>query len=149
MSYGTVGVLGTFTAAIPRHWRAAWTGWWLAVACGSAVLSGGDFTSVGHAVALILGMWLGARFTQAARWTAVRCALLVVASAFGYLLIAYDHVPGTLVLGALGAALAGGVSVLRRRRIRRQTNSSALASIQSDSHASGGSSSSSPGISHS
>jgi len=25
MSYGTVGVLGTFTAAIPRRWRAAWT----------------------------------------------------------------------------------------------------------------------------
>jgi len=149
MSYGSVAVLGTFTAAIPQRWRAAWTGWWLAVAFGAAALTGGDFTSVGHAVALILGMWLGTRFTQPARWTAVRYVLLAAASAFCYLLIAYDRVPGTLVLGVLGAVLAQGVSVLRRRRIGGQTNSSALASIQSDSQASGGSSSSSPGISHS
>ena len=149
MSYGTVGVLGTFTAAIPRRWRAAWSGWWLAVAGGSAVLSGGDFTSVGHAIALILGMALGTRFQQPAHWTRPRYALLAVASAFSYLLIAYDQVPQTIALGLVGALLAQGVWVLRRGWAQRQTNSSALASIQSDSHASGGQSSSSPGINHS
>lgn len=155
MSYGSVAVLGTFTAAIPRRWRAAWTGWWLAVACGSAVLSGGDFTSIGHAVALVLGMALGTRFRGPAHWTIPRYALLAVASAFCYLLIAYDRVPQTVVLGVVGALLAQGVWALRRvwalRELTKvaQTNSSALASIQSDSQASGGSSSSSPGISHS
>jgi len=149
MSYGSVAVLGTFTAAIPRRWRAAWTGWWLAVAFGSAALSGGDFTAVGHAVALTLGMWVGTRFTQPARWTLVRYALLAAASAFCYLLIAYDRVPQTVALGAVGAVVAQGVWALGRLRDTAQTNSSALASIQSDSQASGGSSSSSPGISHS
>ena len=62
--------------------------------------------------------------------------------------------PGRLKVTA-GALLAQGVWVLRRvwalRKLTQaaQTNSSALASIQSDSQASGGSSSSSPGISHS
>jgi len=155
MSYGSVAVLGTFTAAIPRRWRAAWTGWWLTVAWGAAVLSGGDFTSVGHALALILGMWVGTRFEQPARWTPVRYALLAGASVFCYLLIAYDQVPQTVALGLLGALLTQGVWALRRvwalRTLRTtdQTNSSALASIQSDSQVSGGSSSSSPGISHS
>ena len=149
MSYGSVGVLGTFTEAIPRRWRPAWIGWWLAVACGSAVLSGGDFTSIGHAIALMLGTALGARFRGPARWTWPRYALLVVASAFCYLLIAYDEVPQTVVLGMLGALAAQGVWALRRLWAPSQTNSSALASIQSDSQASGGSSSSSPGISHS
>ena len=149
MSYGSVAVLGTFTAAIPQRWRAAWIGWWLAVACGSAVLSVGDFTSVGHALALILGMWVGTRFERPARWTPVRYALLAAASVFCYLLIAYDQVPQTVALGLLGALLAQGVWALRARRQAPQTNSSALASIQSDSQASGGSSSSSPGISHS
>ena len=59
MSYGAVGVLGALTAAIPRRWRAAWTGWWLAVAFGSAASSAGDFTNVGHGVALVLGMVVG------------------------------------------------------------------------------------------
>ena len=38
MSYGAVAVLGTFTAAIPRRWRAAWAGGWVAVGVGSAVI---------------------------------------------------------------------------------------------------------------
>ena len=149
MSYGSVAVLGTFTAAIPRRWRAAWTGWWLAVAFGSAALSGGDFTAVGHAVALILGMIVGMRFAHPVHWTITRYALLALASAFCYLLIAYDQVPATIALGLLGVLLAQGVWALSRLGAPAQTNSSALASIQSDSQASGGSSSSSPGISHS
>jgi hypothetical protein len=149
MSYGSVAVLGTFTAAIPRRWRAAWIGWWLAVAFSSAVLSDVDFTAVGHAVALILGMALGTRFREPAHWTRPRYALLAVASAFCYLLIAYDEVPQTIVLGVAGAALAQVLWALRRAWMSPQTNSSALASIQSDNQVAGGSSSSSPGISHS
>jgi len=150
MSYGVVGVLGTFTAAIPRRWRAAWTGWWLAVALGSAVLNGGDFTAVGHALALILGMGVGIRFAQPTHWTLTRYLLLVMAGGFVYLLIAAGQDLRTVaVIGLLGAALAQVVSVIWQVVARSQTNSSALASIQSDSQVSGGSSSSSPGINHS
>ena len=31
MSYGASAVLGSLSAAIPRRWRPAWIGWWLAV----------------------------------------------------------------------------------------------------------------------
>ena len=150
MSYGSVAVLGTFTAAIPRRWRAAWTGWWLAVASSSVVSSGGDFTACGHGLALILGMVLSMRFGHPAHWTLPRYALLAAASAFAYLLIAYDQVPQTSAgLGILGALVAQGVWIVRGLWALPQTNSSALASIQSDNQVTGGSSSSSPGISHS
>jgi len=150
MSYGSVAVLGTFTAAIPRRWRAVWAGWWLAVASSSVMFSGGDFTACGHALALILGMVLSMRFGHPAHWTFPRYVLLAAASAFTYLLIAYDQVPQTTAaLGILGAVVAQGLWIVRGLWISPQTNSSALASIQSDNHAAGGSSSSSPGISHS
>ncbi len=147
MSYGAVAVLGSFTAAIPRRWRAGWAGGWLAVAIGSAVLSGGEFTNIGHAVALVLGMAVGARFGTPRHWTLPRYALLVVAAGFSYLLIAYGDltITTTAVLGLVGAVVAQGVSLT----LKPHTNSSADASIQSDSQASGGQSSSSPGISHS
>ncbi|MFN0143285.1 MAG: rhomboid-like protein [Mycobacterium sp.] len=135
MSYGVIGVLGTFTAAIRRRWRAAWTGWWLAVALGSAVLDGGDFTAVGHALALILGMGVGTRFAQPVHWTLTRYLLLVMAGGFGYLLIAAGQGLRTVVaIGLLGAALAQVVSVIWKVVALSQPNSSALASIQSDSH---------------
>ena len=149
MSYGAVAVMGSFTAAIPRRWRAGWAGGWLAVAFGSVVLSGGEFTNVGHAVALVIGMAVGARFGTPQRWTLPRYALLVVAAGFSYLLMAYGDltITATAGLGLLGAIVAQTISVLFHAK-RFQTNSSALASIQSESHASGGQSSSSPGISH-
>lgn len=145
MSYGAVAVLGTFTAAIPRPWRAGWAGAWLAVAIGSAVLSGGEFTNIGHAVALVIGMAVGTRFGRPQHWTAPRYALLAVAAAFSYLMMAYGDltITATAAFGLAGAVVAQGVWAIA------QTNSSAEASIQSDSHASGGESSSSPGISHS
>jgi hypothetical protein len=145
MSYGAVAVLGTFTAAIPRRWRAGWAGGWLAVAVGSAVISGGEFTNVGHAVALVLGMAVGARLRTPPRWTMTRYALLAVAVGFSYLLMAYGDLTlaATALLGLMGAVAAQAVWLVA------QTNSSADASIQSDSHASGGESSSSPGINHS
>lgn len=145
MSYGAVAVLGTVTAAIPIRWRASWMGWWLTLAIASTVYSGGEFTNVGHAVALLLGMAVGRRFTHPVNWTATRFALLIIGAGFGYLMIAYNDLSTyrTAMWGVAGAGFAWAVSLVA------QTNSSAEASIQSDSQASGGLSSSSPGISHS
>lgn len=155
MSYGAVAVLGSVTAAIPPAWRPAWAGGWLSVALGSAVVSGGEFTNVGHAVALILGMAASNRFGEPQGWTWPRYGLLAVAAAFSYLLIAYGDLSAGMAasLGVAGAVAGQAVPMLSRwvgsATGRGQTNSSALASIQSDSQASGGLSNSSPGISHS
>ncbi len=145
MSYGAVAVLGTFTAAIPLRWRAAWAGGWVSVAVGSAVISGGEFTNVGHAVALVIGMAIGTRLRTTAPWTVPRYALLAVAAGFSYLLMAYGDLTltATAGLGLIGAIVAQAVWLVA------QTNSSAEASIQSDSQDSGGPSNSSPGINHS
>lgn len=151
MSYGAVAVLGTFTAAIPRRWRAAWAGWWLTVAAGSTILSGGEFTNAGHLIALVLGMAVGSRFSVSVNWTPIRYALLIVGAGFGYLMIAYNDLEANRVaaFGVLGAVVAWALSRLVSAVRPAQTNSSAEASIQSDSQGSGGLSSSSPGISHS
>ena len=101
MSYGASAVLGGLTAAIPSRWRPAWTGWWVAVA-GTVVAMGGDFTDVGHATALVLGMLVATRFGCAEGWTAPRLALLFVGAAFGYLM---------LTNGGLTLAVAAGVGV--------------------------------------
>lgn len=145
MSYGAVAVLGSFTHAVSQRWRAAWVGAWLAVAVGSVVLSGAEFTNVGHLVAFVLGMAVGTRLGPPRQWTLPRYALLAVAAGFSFLLIAYGDLTGiqTVLLAVSGAAVAQVVSLIV------QTNSSALDSIQSDSQASGGHSSNSPGISHS
>ena len=125
MSYGAVGVLGALTAAIPQRWRAAWTGWWLAVAFGSAVSSAGDFTNVGHGVALILGMVVGTRFGHPAHWTTARYGLLAVAASFGYLIMANTglSVLMTATLGVLGALAAAHLA--RRRAVRRALTATA------------------------
>lgn len=152
MSYGAVGVLGSLTAALPGRWSDAWAGWWLAVAISAVAVTGGDFTSAGHAVALVLGMLLGSRFGDPEPWTGLRYGLLGVAAAFGYALIAYGDisVETTASFGTLGALSAVALAMLIARVSGpAQTNSSALASIQSDSQACGGLSSNSPGINHS
>lgn len=104
MSYGASAVLGALTAAIPRRWRPAWTGWWLAVAV-SVVVLGGGFTDVGHAMALVGGMVIASRFGRPAAWTPVRYLLLVVASAFGFLMLANTGLSLVMAtgLGAMGA----------------------------------------------
>lgn len=119
MSYGAVGVLGALTAAIPRQWRAVWTGWWLAVAFASAAVTAGDFTNVGHATALVLGMVVGTRFGHPAHWTTARYGLLAVAVAFGYMIMANTGVSiiATASLGTLGALSAHWID--RRRTVRR------------------------------
>lgn len=119
MSYGAVGVLGALTAAIPRRWRPAWTGWWLAVALGAVVLSGFDFTDVGHAIALMLGMLVSLRFGTPGGWTPMRYLLLAVAVAFSYLVLANDELSmmTAFALGALGAVVADRIA--RRHLVRR------------------------------
>lgn len=109
MSYGAVGVLGTYTAALPAKWRPAWVGWWLAVGAASAALSGGDFTNTGHAVALIIGMVVGPRFGRPAPWTTARWGLLGIAVVFGYVVVGYNElsIPATAVFGVLGALAVG------------------------------------------
>lgn len=117
MSYGAVGVLGTFTAAIPVRWRPTWIGWWISVAVASIALSGGDFTNAGHAIALMLGMAAGRRFGEPRQWTPTRCALLAVATAFGYLLLGYNEMSLAMPagFGAVGALLIWGATTLLRR----------------------------------
>jgi hypothetical protein len=117
MSYGAAAVLGSLTAAIPRRWRPAWIGWFLAV--GVAVVAvGRDFTDVGHVVALALGMLVATRFRRPQHWTPVRFVLLGVAAAFGYLVLA-----STDLLVATAAGLAGAVlaECAVRGRLRRRS----------------------------
>lgn len=112
MSYGATAVLGALTPAIPRRWRPAWIGGWLAVAV-TAVEIDADFTDVGHLLALILGMLVATRFGTPRQWTYPLVVLLALASAFGFLIIASD--PGTLVPAAvsgLAGALLGMVVTL-------------------------------------
>lgn len=121
VSYGAIAVFGTLTAAIPRSRRAAWVGWWLGVAFGSAALSGWDFTACGHVTALVLGMLLGTRFGRPAQWTTVRYALLIVAVAFGFMVITdTDFVFLTqTALGVGGALIADQID---RRLIRPKSS---------------------------
>lgn len=85
ISYGAVCVLGALTASVPSRWRPAWIGGWLGTA--AAATFGGDFTAFGHVLALLLGIGLSFRLSSTTRWTFQHAALLVVGSAFGYLLL--------------------------------------------------------------
>ena len=163
MSYGATAVLGALTPAIPPRWRLVWIGWWLAVAL-SVVGVGLDFTDVGHLLALVVGMVVATRFGTPRRWTWQLLVLLAIAAPFGFLVIASE---GTLMMAAvcglagtiLGLVAERALSSARRGESRMKPhdrpsgttvqNWSADASTQSDRHASGGSSSSSPGISQS
>jgi hypothetical protein len=126
MSYGASAVLGTLTAAIPGRWRPVWNGWWVAVAV-AVIGRGRDFTDVGHAVALMLGMVVATRFGRAAPWTPARWLLLVVGAGFGYLMVAGTGL--TLIvatwLGMVGAALGGVAVGWRRARDRRSRRADA------------------------
>jgi hypothetical protein len=76
-----------------------------------AVFAGDDFTNAGHLVALIIGMSLSARFRVDARWTPLRCVLLAIGAAFGYLMLA-NELPVVIapIAGALGALIAHGAA---------------------------------------
>jgi hypothetical protein len=103
ISYGAAGVLGALTGVIPRRWRAAWIGWWLAIALVAASWPG--FTSVGHMIALVLGMGLSPRLAAVVRWTRARTTLLVVGVMFGYLMITGSS-------SLLAVAIAGPAGLL-------------------------------------
>ncbi|ORV96834.1 rhomboid-like protein [Mycobacterium kyorinense] len=127
MSYGAVAVLGALTAAVPSRWRPVWVGWWVPAGVAAAAV-GAEFTDAGHAVALVLGMLVATRFGRPApsAWTPVRYALLSVAAAFGFLLLAHTVWSATagVGVGALGALVADGI--VRYRRMRRPLRAPAL-----------------------
>ncbi|BBX63981.1 hypothetical protein MSAS_31550 [Mycobacterium saskatchewanense] len=85
ISYGAVCVLGALTSSIPVRWRPVWIGWWLGVAVAATWV--GDFTAVGHVLALLLGFALSFRLRSTERWTPVRLMLLLVGAAFGYVML--------------------------------------------------------------
>jgi len=157
MSYGAMAVVGVLTSAIPQRWRPGWLGFWFTAAA-VVIVGGASFTDVGHVVALVLGIGVSRWFGERRRWTALTVLLLAVGASFGFLLLADGMV--SLLLGALwgaaGAVAAGvGARLLARRRAQvnasadAQANTSADETIQSERQDSGGSSSSSPGASHS
>lgn len=108
MSYGATAVLGAITPAIPRRWRPAWIGWWVAVAV-TAVVADQDFTDVGHLVALMLGMLVATFFGAPRPWTSPLAALLGLASCFGFLVLV--DTPAMFGPAAV-AGLAGGSAAM-------------------------------------
>ncbi|MCV7402880.1 hypothetical protein H7K24_22380 [Mycobacterium fragae] len=129
MSYGAVAVLGALTAALSARWRPAWIGWWVPAGIAAAVL-GADFTDVGHAVALLLGMLVATRLRGPARWTRLRYLLLAVAAPFGFLLLAHN---GWSALVAVGVGAVGALAaerITRSRMPRRALPVAALAAAQ-------------------
>jgi len=115
MSYGAAAVLGSLTAAIPARWRPAWIGWFIAV--GVAVVAvGRDFTDVGHAVALALGMLIATRFRRPERWTPARFVMLAGAAGFGYLVLASTDMLVATAAGLAGAVVGETVARLRSTR---------------------------------
>jgi hypothetical protein len=113
ISYGAVCVVGALTASIPPRWRGVWVGWWLGIAVMAAV--GTDFTPFGHIVALLLGIGLSFRLHTIVHWTPLHQALLVVAVAFGYLLMTGPSA-GAPVGGLAGAAIAVAIGAALRWR---------------------------------
>jgi hypothetical protein len=103
MSYGAVCVLGALTASIPARWRPIWIGWWLGNAVAAALSA--DFTAIGHVVALLLGIALSFRLRSILHWTLIHSALLVVGSAFGYMVLCGPAGPAPTA-GAAGALIA-------------------------------------------
>jgi hypothetical protein len=134
ISYGAAAVLGALTAAIPRPWRPAWIGWWLAVAVVIAASEAwADFTADGHTVALILGMLLSTRFHSTTHWTPVRWVLLAGGVTFSYLTLT-----GLSLVTAPLAGLAGVLAALTaqwlawRWRSRRIPESASVPIQQGD-----------------
>jgi hypothetical protein len=105
LSYGAMAVVGVLTAALPRSLRAPWIAWWLTVASVIVVISGADFTAIGHMVALVLGMALAIPFRTATHWTVWRWALLMGGIAFGFLLLVGAS-PQAQVAAVAGAGVA-------------------------------------------
>jgi hypothetical protein len=141
MSYGAMAVLGSLTTALPRRWRPAWMGWYLAA--GVAVVAVvRDFTDAGHVVALALGMLMSTRFGRPHDWTPARWVMLGVAAPFGYLVLASTDMVVATAAGMAGAVIAEGVrrAWSRRRSVRKASRkvsrkvSVAAAAPESNAH---------------
>jgi hypothetical protein len=119
VSYGAAGVLGALTAAIPPRLRPGWIGWWLAVGVLIAA-SGHDFTAIGHALALTLGVFLAIRFRADTRWMPTQLVLLAVGVVFGYVMLAGSSRMMAPIVGVAGALIAVTAWWVARRWGRRR-----------------------------
>jgi hypothetical protein len=118
MSYGAVCVLGALTASIPSRWRPIWIGWWVGNAVAMALSA--EFTAIGHVVALLLGIAVSFRLRSILRWTLLHSVLLVIGSAFGYLVLCGPAGPAPV------AGVAGAVIALVAAWVMRGRDSAAL-----------------------
>jgi hypothetical protein len=125
ISYGAVCIVGALTASISARWRPAWIGWWLGVAM--VATRGGDFTAVGHVLALLLGIGLSSRLPSIERWTPWRLGLLLVGGTFGYLVVSGSFVaaPVAGLAIALGAHMWARAARWRNRTGARTSDSTA------------------------
>jgi hypothetical protein len=65
--------------------------------------SGQDFTAIGHALALTLGVMLSMRFHAAARWVPTQLVLLAVSVVFGYVMLVGSSPMTAPIVGGAGA----------------------------------------------
>lgn len=61
VSYCAAAVAGSMIRCLPMPWRLGWAAFWIAIVAVSAI-SNPSFTAVGHAVALGIGLGLGALY---------------------------------------------------------------------------------------
>jgi hypothetical protein len=130
VSYGAASVLGALTGAMPPGLRPAWIGWWLAVGVLIAA-PGQDFTAIGHALALILGVLIAVRFHATTRWTPTHLVLLAVSVVFGFGMLAGSSPVTASIVGVAGALIALTAQWTARRWGRRRIHEPAAARIQS------------------
>jgi CHASE2 domain-containing sensor protein len=94
----------------------------------AVIAVGHDFTDVGHAWALVLGMLLSTRFGEPQHWTRIRFALLAVGASFGYLVLASTSPLVATAAGVAGATIAAcWVRARARRTSARQPDTRAAA----------------------
>jgi hypothetical protein len=129
VSYGAASVLGALTAAIPAGLRPAWIGWWLGVGLLIAA-SRQDFTAIGHALALTLGVLLSMRFHAAARWAPTQLVLLAVSVVFGYAMLVGSAPMTAPIVGVAGVLIALTAQWIARRSGRRRIHESVAVRIQ-------------------
>jgi hypothetical protein len=68
--------------------------------------SGHDFTAIGHALALTLGVLLAMRFRADTRWTPTQLVVLAVGVVFGYVMLAGSSRMTAPIVGVAGALIA-------------------------------------------
>ncbi|MFL6078029.1 MAG: rhomboid-like protein [Mycobacteriales bacterium] len=122
VSYGLMAVIGLLVATLPARLQPLWAGLWL-TAAGIAVSEGRDFTSVGHLLALTIGLLAAIRVRRRSRpvdgggfgWTVAGGVAAGGALAWGSDL---DGTGPVLVIGATVVAATLGSLLLRYRQSR-------------------------------